>query len=359
MRPDPTRCLLLIDDEPAQRRLVAAIGARAGWWVRGANDLEQAREMAADPQEPKWDAILLDHWLPGEEGAALIREVKAIRPDLPLLVLTAQSTVACAVDAMRAGATDFLVKPIAPERLLAALNTATDRRRTTGELRPLSEKISKSLGFEEIVGSAPGLPRRARGRRQGGPRPRRRSCSKAKAARARRSSPRRSMPPPRAARSSSTSSIAARSPKISSNRCCSAMRKAASPAPSTAISAASRMPRARPCSSTRSASCRSTPRSNCCARSKRGEFQRLGSRITQTVDVRIIAATNRRLAEEVAEGPLPRGPLLPAQRRPRPDPAAARPDQRPARRSPATCSTGSPSSRACAISRSPTTASRC
>ena len=50
MRPEPTRCLLLIDDEPAQRRLITAIGARAGWWVRGANDLDSARAMLADPQ---------------------------------------------------------------------------------------------------------------------------------------------------------------------------------------------------------------------------------------------------------------------------------------------------------------------
>jgi DNA-binding NtrC family response regulator len=56
---------------------------------------------------------------------------------------------------MRAGAADFLVKPIAPDRLLAALNAATDRRQRNGELRPLSEKISKPLAFDEIVGSAP------------------------------------------------------------------------------------------------------------------------------------------------------------------------------------------------------------
>ena len=56
---------------------------------------------------------------------------------------------------MRAGASDFLVKPLAPDRLLAALDAATDRRRKSGELRPLSEKIGKALGFEEIVGSAP------------------------------------------------------------------------------------------------------------------------------------------------------------------------------------------------------------
>src|SRR6185503_7164294 len=53
----------------------------------------------------------------------------ATRPDLPLLVLTAQNDVAVAVDAMRAGASDFIVKPLAPDRLLAALNTATDRRK--------------------------------------------------------------------------------------------------------------------------------------------------------------------------------------------------------------------------------------
>lgn len=157
MRPDPTRCLLLIDDEPAQRRLITAIGARAGWWVRGASDFDAAQKMMNDPQEPKFDAILLDHWLPGEEGTQLIRQLRTVKPDLPLLVLTAQTSVAVAVDAMRAGASDFLVKPLAPERLLAALDAATDRRRKSGELRPLSEKIGKPLGFEEIVGSAPGF----------------------------------------------------------------------------------------------------------------------------------------------------------------------------------------------------------
>jgi DNA-binding NtrC family response regulator len=154
-RPDPTRCLLLIDDEPAQRRLVTAIGARAGWWVRGASDIEAARAMLVDPEQPKVDAILLDHWLPGPAGSELIEQIRALAPDLPLLVMTAQTSVAVAVDAMRAGAADFLVKPIAPDRLLSALNSATDRRQRNGELRPLSEKISKPLAFDEIVGSAP------------------------------------------------------------------------------------------------------------------------------------------------------------------------------------------------------------
>ncbi|MDB5721407.1 MAG: sigma-54-dependent Fis family transcriptional regulator [Alphaproteobacteria bacterium] len=155
MRPESTRCLLLIDDEPAQRRLVTAIGARAGWWVRGASDIDAANVILTDPEHPKVDAILLDHWLEGAAGSELIEQIRALRPDLPLLVMTAQTSVAAAVDAMRAGASDFLVKPIAPDRLLTALNSATDRRQRNGELRPLSEKISKPLAFDEIVGSAP------------------------------------------------------------------------------------------------------------------------------------------------------------------------------------------------------------
>jgi DNA-binding NtrC family response regulator len=155
MRPDATRCLLLIDDEPAQRRLVTAIGARAGWWVMGAPDIDAARILLASEEGRDVDAILLDHWLPGEEGTELIRQIRELRPDLPLLILTAQTSVSIAVDAMRAGAGDFLVKPLSPDRLLAALDAATDRRKATGELRPLSEKITKPLPFDEIVGSAP------------------------------------------------------------------------------------------------------------------------------------------------------------------------------------------------------------
>jgi DNA-binding NtrC family response regulator len=139
MRPEATRCLLLIDDEPAQRRLVTAIGARAGWWVKGAPDAEAAARLLKDEEGKDVDAILLDHWLPGPAGTQVIEQIRALRPDLPLLILTAQTSVAVAVEAMRAGANDFLVKPLAPDRLLAALNAATDRGRTRhrqGSARP-------------------------------------------------------------------------------------------------------------------------------------------------------------------------------------------------------------------------------
>ncbi|MBO9622082.1 MAG: sigma-54-dependent Fis family transcriptional regulator [Sphingomonas sp.] len=148
------RLLMLIDDEPAQRRLVAAITARRGWRTIFAGDPETAIATLGTPDGMALDAIILDHPSTDNDATALIAELRGRRPQLPILVLTANGSVAAAVNAMRAGATDFLVKPIASERLAAALEAAVGGK-TAGELRPLTEKLSAPLGFDEIVGSAP------------------------------------------------------------------------------------------------------------------------------------------------------------------------------------------------------------
>ncbi|MBB4642306.1 sigma-54-dependent transcriptional regulator [Rhizorhapis suberifaciens] len=155
MAQNGTPLLMLIDDEPAQRRLIAALASRAGWRTIFASDAETAIATLGTQDGMRLDAILLDHWVPEFDAAQLIADIKDRRPALPILVLTAQNSVAAAVEAMRAGATDFLSKPIAPDRLLAALHAAISLAPEVGELRPLSEKMSAPLAFEEIVGSAP------------------------------------------------------------------------------------------------------------------------------------------------------------------------------------------------------------
>ncbi|MHA6768357.1 sigma-54-dependent transcriptional regulator [Sphingobium ummariense] len=155
MARDGIPMLLLIDDEPAQRRLVAALAARAGWRTVFAPDGETAIATLGTQDGMRLDAVLLDQWSPDYEPSGLIRELRARRPALPILVLTAHNNVAVAVEAMRAGATDYLSKPIAPERLLAALNATLADGDPRGELRPLTEKITAPLSFEDVVGSAP------------------------------------------------------------------------------------------------------------------------------------------------------------------------------------------------------------
>lgn len=153
MAPNGTRMVMLVDDDPTQVRFVSALAARAGWRSVIAGDPEIAIAMLGTRDGMMLDAILID-W-PGEGVTALIAELHARRPALPILLLTAHESVDIAVSAMRAGASDFLVKPIAPERLLAALEAAVGKSAGGGELRPLAEKMSAPLGFDEIVGSAP------------------------------------------------------------------------------------------------------------------------------------------------------------------------------------------------------------
>lgn len=107
------RLLLLIDDEPAQRRLIAALAQRGGWRTLFATDADMAASIMGSAQGRELDAVLIDHWA-GADATALIAECHALRPELPILMLTANDSVAQAVAAMRAGATDFLVKPLAP-----------------------------------------------------------------------------------------------------------------------------------------------------------------------------------------------------------------------------------------------------
>ena len=154
MRDETFRSLLLVDADPAERRLVSAIAARAGWSVVGAADGETANGLLQGPHGREVRAALLSSW-DAEAGPQLIAALRANRSDLPVLVLADQDSRAMAVDAIRAGASDYLVKPVAPERLLEALAVNADRRRPAGELAPLSEKLAEPLSLEDLIGAAP------------------------------------------------------------------------------------------------------------------------------------------------------------------------------------------------------------
>lgn len=121
------RLLMLIDDEPAQSRLISALAAREGWRTLVVRDAETAIATLGTRQGMQLSAIVLDQWVPGDDACTLIAELKARRPALPILMLTASASPLLAVEAMRAGATDYLVKPIAPDRMLEALRMATTR----------------------------------------------------------------------------------------------------------------------------------------------------------------------------------------------------------------------------------------
>jgi DNA-binding NtrC family response regulator len=154
MREEPTRSLLLVDANPDERRLVSAVAARAGWSVVGAADDETAVALLQGPHGREVQAALLGSWH-AEHGPELIAALREHRANLPVIVLSHGDTVSEAVEAMRAGASDFLVRPVAPERMLEALAANADRRRAAGELAPVSEKLAPALALEQLIGAAP------------------------------------------------------------------------------------------------------------------------------------------------------------------------------------------------------------
>lgn len=155
MQEPEQRLLMLIDDEPAQCRLISALASREGWRTIIARDSESAIATLGTRQGMQLGAIILDQWVPGDDACALIAELKARRPALPILMLTTSASPLLAVEAMRAGATDYLIKPVAPERLLQALRSATTREVDACELQPLTEKIGATLDFDSMIGATP------------------------------------------------------------------------------------------------------------------------------------------------------------------------------------------------------------
>ncbi|MCP9222330.1 sigma-54 dependent transcriptional regulator [Erythrobacter sp. LQ02-29] len=155
MAKEDTRLLMLVDDEPAQSRLVTALAAREGWRTLVVKDCETAIATLGTREGMQLSAIILDQWVPGDEACAVIAELHKRRPALPILMLTASASPLQAVEAMRAGATDYLVKPVAPERLMRALISATRMEMPRDELQPLTEKMPVSLDFDAMIGTAP------------------------------------------------------------------------------------------------------------------------------------------------------------------------------------------------------------
>jgi len=154
MREDETRCLLLIEADPAERRLVSAVAARAGWSTVGADCIDTAVALLQGPHGREVKAALLANW-DEENGPSTIDALRSGRSGLPVIVLAEATSVSVAVNAMRAGATDFLSRPVASERLVEALAANADRRRPGGELIPVSEKLAPPLALEQLVGAAP------------------------------------------------------------------------------------------------------------------------------------------------------------------------------------------------------------
>ena len=137
--------VLIVDDDSAIRELLREFLAEEGLATSEAASAAEARQ-ALETSDP--DVILLDMWLPDGDGLDVLDSLRG-RPEIPVIVITADSSSSRTIRAMLAGAFDYLVKPLEPEAVRAALRRALDQRRMARDLRA----TVLPDGRERIVGS--------------------------------------------------------------------------------------------------------------------------------------------------------------------------------------------------------------
>ncbi len=157
-----TGAILIVDDDPTQRRLAqevfAARGMRTVLAAGGAEAVEIALARGREcGEESPISLVVLDLNMPGMGGMEALSAIRAGNPDLPILVLTADGSIARAVEAMRAGAQDYLVKPVAPRRLLTSARTLLEVSRLSVELRRLKGERPSGGGLDDLVAESPGI----------------------------------------------------------------------------------------------------------------------------------------------------------------------------------------------------------
>ena len=148
--------LLVVDDERTVREACREVATALGFRATAAESAEQALRMI-DGQNV--DVVLLDLKLHGSGGVDVIQELKARRPDMEVIVVTANGSVETAVQAMKAGAYDYVTKPFTMEQLKLLLERVSGHLRLKTENRILREKLKSKQGFGNIIGRAPEMDR--------------------------------------------------------------------------------------------------------------------------------------------------------------------------------------------------------
>ena len=143
--------ILIVDDDPVQRRLLEAAITRTGMSAVTAPGGGPALDLVKGPRGDQIALMLLDLVMPDMDGLEVLTKLRASHPDLPVIVLTAKGGIDSAVEAMRAGANDFLVKPASPERITVSIRNQLKIGALSGEVTRLKKKTDNRLTFADLV----------------------------------------------------------------------------------------------------------------------------------------------------------------------------------------------------------------
>ncbi len=151
--------VLVVDDDPVQRRLLEAGLTRLGHTPVCVESGEAALAYLASPDAAAVQAILLDLIMPDLDGMGVLARLKDRENAIPVIVQTSQGSIDTVVSAMRMGATDFIVKPVSPERLRVCLANALKMSALEDTVTQIKRSAEGRLTITDIITRSPAMAR--------------------------------------------------------------------------------------------------------------------------------------------------------------------------------------------------------
>ncbi len=145
--------ILIVEDDPTQRRILEEMIKRFGCDPTAVDSGSAALEHLASPAGNGTELIVLDLVMPEMDGLEFLEKLNAHRVRLPVIVQTAQGSIETVIKAMRAGADDFVVKPVSPERLKVSIQNLLKVNALTEEVKRLNNKVGGALTFDDLIAS--------------------------------------------------------------------------------------------------------------------------------------------------------------------------------------------------------------